>query len=359
MALRLLCCRGMPSVARFHSLVHSPHKLLKQSAGDRQLAILRYTRSGRNTRVESFAPKQTIVPTEAQGIVIESGYIDPSKIWRSFLFTVAFTTGSFVGVSIWEYETVRARAMKALRSKLSTNWFRERAKQHRQEMEQWQRELSGWWSRLSPGERVFAPICALNAVVYGLWRIPRLAPTMVKYFASNPAAKAVCWPMVLSTFSHYSLFHILANMYVLHSFSHAAVATLGREQFLGMYLSAGVIASFASHVLKTVSRQPGLSLGASGAIMAVLAYVCTQYPDTQLSILFLPMYTFSAGAAIKVIMGVDMAGVLLGWKIFDHAAHLGGAMFGLFWCYFGAHNLWPLREHFVGYWHELRGPPKK
>lgn len=186
--------------------------------------------------------------------------------------------------------------------------------------------------------------------------------------------------MLLSTFSHYSLLHIAANMYVLHSFSHAAVGTLGKEQFLGMYLSAGVLASFASNLFKTVVRQPGLSLGASGAIMGVLGYVCCQYPDTQLSIVFLPMFTFSAGTvssflvnicvlllclanckfqAFKVIMGFDLAGVLLGWRVFDHAAHLGGALFGMFWAYYGSQRVWPLREHFVGYWHELRGPPKK
>jgi len=33
--------------------------------------------------------------------------------------------------------------------------------------------------------------------------------------------------------------------------------------------------------------------------------------------------------AIKVIVAVDAAGVLLGWRFFDHAAHLGGATFGM------------------------------
>jgi hypothetical protein len=33
--------------------------------------------------------------------------------------------------------------------------------------------------------------------------------------------------------------------------------------------------------------------------------------------------------AIKVIMGIDAAGVVMGWKLFDHAAHLGGALFGM------------------------------
>lgn len=63
--------------------------------------------------------------------------------------------------------------------------------------------------------------------------------------------------------------------------------------------------------------------------MAVLGYICTQYEDSQLSILFLPMLTFKAGTAIKFILGIDVAGCVLGWKLFDHAAHLGGALFGM------------------------------
>lgn len=129
--------------------------------------------------------------------------------------------------------------------------------------------------------------------------------------------------MFLSTFSHYSMFHLFANMYVLHSFSNAGVLSLGKEQFLGVYLSAGVIASLSSILYKTVTSKAGLSIGAvsffgwydmiqiyiflhiftslfansqSGAIMAIVAYVCVKYPDTQLSILFLPMLNFSAGA---------------------------------------------------------------
>lgn len=106
------------------------------------------------------------------------------------------------------------------------------------------KELENHWQRLSPGEKFFLPIALVNIVVFGLWRIPRLQPFMMKYFCSNPAARVVCWPMALSTFSHYSLFHIFANMYVLYSFSNIAVAALGQEQLLGMYLGAGVVSTF-------------------------------------------------------------------------------------------------------------------
>lgn len=68
--------------------------------------------------------------------------------------------------------------------------------------------------------------------------------------------------MFLSTFSHYSGLHLFANMYVLHSFCNPAIISLGKEQFLGLYLSAGVVASFASILYKSVTAQAGLSLGA-------------------------------------------------------------------------------------------------
>jgi rhomboid-like protein len=45
--------------------------------------------------------------------------------------------------------------------------------------------------------------------------------------------------MVLSSFSHYSVFHMVANMYVLWTFSTSIVSLLGREQFIAVYLSAG------------------------------------------------------------------------------------------------------------------------
>lgn len=90
----------------------------------------------------------------------------------------------------------------------------------------------------------------------------------------------------------------------------------------------------------------------SGAIMTILAAVCTKMPEAKLAIIFLPMFSFSAAnvrhaspaapvwlfhhvltplslQALKAIVAMDTAGVVLGWKFFDHAAHLGGALFGM------------------------------
>ena len=118
---------------------------------------------------------------------------------------------------------------------------------------------------------------------------------MIKWFTSNPAGSVTCLPMVLSTFSHYSLVHLGCNMVALHSFMGTAVHELGKKQFLGVYLSAGVFSSLASMLYKVASRSAGShSLGASGAIMAVLGMFGTIHPDATLQIIFLPMVTFTA-----------------------------------------------------------------
>ncbi|XP_037951378.1 presenilins-associated rhomboid-like protein, mitochondrial isoform X2 [Teleopsis dalmanni] len=260
--------------------------------------------------------------------------------------------GTFMGATILEYENTRNMMIeKARQSKL--NWMQRRPNVANNYWNNLKTDLKQLWHQLGPGEQVFAPIFAFNLLVFGLWRVPRFRQVMTTYFCSNPVGKVVCWPMFLSTFSHYSTVHIFANMYVLHSFSNAAVLSLGKEQFLAVYLSGGVIASLASIVYKAARSQAGLSIGASGAIMAILAYVCTQYPDTKLSILFLPTLVFSASSAIKVIMSIDLIGCVMGWKFFDHAAHLGGALFGLFYAYFG-HEVWQKRLPFLTMYHNFR-----
>ncbi|XP_012057293.1 PREDICTED: presenilins-associated rhomboid-like protein, mitochondrial [Atta cephalotes] len=279
---------------------------------------------------------------------IEIGTVSSAKLWKHLGFTIMFSGATIAGAAIWEYERIRSQTYRLIH----------RYRQFRIKRTGWKSEMESWWQNLTEGQKMFVPICFINAVIFLLWRVPTLQKTMVRYFCANPASSASCWSMVLSTFSHYSVIHLAANMYVLHSFSTIAVTALGKEQFLALYLSSGVISSFASHVYKNMFGMPGLSLGASGAIMGILGFVCTQYPDIRLCIVFLPILTFTAGMAIKGIMALDVVGCILGWKYFDHAAHLGGALFGIFWQVWGNANIWQKREPLLSLWHEFREPPR-
>uniref|UniRef100_A0A2K6B226 Presenilin-associated rhomboid-like protein, mitochondrial n=1 Tax=Macaca nemestrina TaxID=9545 RepID=A0A2K6B226_MACNE len=212
-------------------------------------------------------------------------------------------------------------------------------------------EINKWWNNLRDGQRTVTGITAANVLVFCLWR-----RTMIRYFTSNPASKVLCSPKLLSTFRHFSLFHMAANTYVLWSFSSSIVNILGQEQFMALYLSAGVISNFVSYVGKVATGRYGPSLGASGTIAAV----CTKIPEGRLAIIFLPMFTFTARNALKAIIAVDTAGMIRGWKFFDHATHLGGALCEIWYDTYGHELIWKNRELLVKIWHEIRtnGPKK-
>ncbi|KAM4701650.1 presenilin-associated rhomboid-like protein, mitochondrial isoform 1-T5 [Discoglossus pictus] len=277
------------------------------------------------------------------------------QLYKPFLFTVGFSGCSFGAAAIWQYEALKFR-MKNYLDDIRADWL-EKLRPPKQG--DFRKQVNEWWNNLSDGQRTVSGIVAANILVFCLWRVPSMQRTMLKYFTSNPASRTLCLPMVLSTFSHFSLFHMAANMYVLWSFSSSIVSMLGREQFFAVYMSAGVVSTFASYVCKVATGRFGPSLGASGAIMTILAAVCTKMPEARLAIIFLPMFTFTAGNALKVILALDSAGLILGWKFFDHAAHLGGALFGIWYALYGHEMIWKKREPLVKMWHEFRtGPPR-
>uniref|UniRef100_A0A1B6LW71 rhomboid protease n=1 Tax=Graphocephala atropunctata TaxID=36148 RepID=A0A1B6LW71_9HEMI len=221
---------------------------------------------------------------------------------------------------------------------------------------QFRQHVHNWWHNLSLGDKTFVPICAINVLVFLAWMVPAWQPIMARYFTAGLASGTLCWPMLLSVFSHYSILHLGANMFVLHSFSERAVNALGREQFVGLYLSAGMVSSFTSYLFKAIIKSPSSSLGASGAVMCVLGYFCCKYPESRLAIIFLPQFNFEAITGLKALLCMDTVGCLLRWSFFDHAAHLGGSLFGIAWFYWGQEYIWRKREPLISLWHSIRGP---
>ncbi|XP_054625274.1 presenilins-associated rhomboid-like protein, mitochondrial [Dunckerocampus dactyliophorus] len=289
------------------------------------------------------------------------------KLFKPLMFTVGFTGCSFGAAAILQYETIKSR-VRILRDEESDKFLQ--GSTDMVHWHDWWNQLTGFqrqlillmsaaddlWSSLTEGQKIVTGIIAVNATVLCCWRIPSLQRSMLKYFTSNPASKRQCLPMVLSCFSHYSIIHMMANMYVLWMFSSGIVSLLGREQFVAVYMSAGVISTMVSYACKTFSGRIYPSLGASGAVMAVLAAVCANVPEAKLGIIFLPMVSLTAGNALKALVAMDTVGLLLGWRLFDHAAHLGGALFGTWYVTYGHKLIWSKREPLVKMWHDIRSP---
>merc|ERR1711990_1367108 len=97
-----------------------------------------------------------------------------------------------------------------------------------------------------------------------------------------------------------------------------------------------------------------VSVGASGAILGLVGAVCMQFPDAKLAIIFIPMFPFAAKYALAGLIGLDTAGVLLRWKLFDHAGHLGGTLFGVGFVTFAQNYISKFQKELVQVWHSLR-----
>ncbi|KAJ2796314.1 hypothetical protein H4R21_004766 [Coemansia helicoidea] len=191
------------------------------------------------------------------------------------------------------------------------------------------------WYRKSAGARCVYTLVGLNAVVFGMWRIPRLLPLMARSFLHDPRS-GLSYTLLTSSFSQREVGHLVFNMFALVSFGTSVADAMGAEHFLAFYLSAGVASSLASHLLAPL--RPALilpSLGASGAVYSVIAATAMLFPDAQVALIFLPFMPFTVSQAFKALMAYDLVGAVLGWRAFGHIAHFSGGLFGVAyftWC---------------------------
>jgi membrane associated rhomboid family serine protease len=157
-----------------------------------------------------------------------------------------------------------------------------------------------------------------------------------------------------------NLFHIVFNMFTLWIFGSILEKYWGSQKFLLFYLICGVGASIvielfipfsAQQFIKTASEIPeGVSklqlieayeeqysaIGASGAIMGLMAAFAYLFPNTELYVMFIPI-PLKAKYVIPFFILIDVFGGLHQIKgdNVGHFAHLGGALIGfllvLFW----------------------------
>ncbi|KAL3098556.1 hypothetical protein niasHT_021415 [Heterodera trifolii] len=197
--------------------------------------------------------------------------------------------------------------------------------------------------RKTEAAKLIWTIIGANVAIFLLWRVPTLVPLLWQYFSSGVASKSLCMPMLFSVFSHQNLMHLFFNMYVLNSFAIGAITLLGSSQFLAMYLSGGLFSSWVSLCQKAVMRSTMPSLGASGAICAVVGYICAKLPDTRVHIIFLPMFTFSAEYALYGLIAFELLCMFRILPIhrfipLDNSAHVAGLLFGMYYANYGEQN---------------------
>lgn len=197
------------------------------------------------------------------------------------------------------------------------------------------------WMSLKESQRTMIGIVGLNSLVMIAWRVPGLEKFMRRYFLHSINSHPIT--MLTSTFSHRAPLHFGFNMLALWSFGQLLHDRFGREHFLAFYLTSGLAASMGSHAYKLWRSDYASSLGASGALFGV-AGACAHIPNIKISLIFLPFQSFPLEHALPVIMAFDLYGLIRGWKTFDHAAHLSGALFGYGFYSISSKKIWANRR---------------
>jgi rhomboid-like protein len=167
---------------------------------------------------------------------------------------------------------------------------------------------------------------------------------------------------VTSLFMHGSFTHILFNMFTLYMFGTILERYWGPKRFLLFYFICGICSSALTQVTIPFSVDQMIAsgefkdallqyskkevaeglinqyseLGASGAIMGVMAAFAYLFPNTELYVMLIPI-PVKAKYVIPFFVLIDLLGGIYHIKgdNIGHFAHLGGALTGfllvLYW----------------------------
>lgn len=156
----------------------------------------------------------------------------------------------------------------------------------------------------------------------------------------SPGAQPATWETIFTAmFLHASFLHILGNMVFLAVFGPTVEDSMSRPRYLAFYLLGGLVALAAQVASSPDSVGP--TLGASGAIAAVLGGYILMYPRAKiLSLVFIIFFVTIVELPALVMLGIwiaeqlalgldGLASTVGGGAGVAYFAHIGGFGFGL------------------------------
>jgi len=133
--------------------------------------------------------------------------------------------------------------------------------------------------------------------------------------------------LLTSGFVHADLGHLLFNMITFYSFAFPLERRIGTARFVALYFT-GLLASGVGTCLKHRNDPNYASLGASGAILAVLFASIVYFPTQSLYIIPIPLPIPAPLFAIGYLIYTWFSSKRSTGRI-NHDAHLSGALTGL------------------------------
>ena len=158
----------------------------------------------------------------------------------------------------------------------------------------------------------------------------------LRFFSMSPNWKFILlhpWVPITSIFLHESFGHILWNMLSFYWFGRIVGDLLGNHRVLPLYLLGGLVGGGLYFVAAqfhwlSLGLSSEMVLGASAAVMAMVACAATIAPDYIFNLLFIGPVKLKYIAFILFFL--DLISIADRSNTGGHLAHLGGAAFGLF-----------------------------
>jgi membrane associated rhomboid family serine protease len=166
----------------------------------------------------------------------------------------------------------------------------------------------------------------INAIVFIAQLVFDSSLGLTNILALYPYNSGLFKPYQLVThmFAHGGFLHILFNMYALWIFGSVLERMWGPKKFLIFYLVCGLAAGLTQMFF--VTNAP--AIGASGAIMGLLAAFAYTFPNTEFFIIPFP-FPIKAKYMAAIFAAFDIFGGFAGTDNVAHFAHLGGLAMGL------------------------------
>ena len=168
-------------------------------------------------------------------------------------------------------------------------------------------------------------IIALNILIFlfsnNQWSIHQIFGVSTNNF--------IIWQPLTYMFFHGGITHLFFNMFLLWMFGNQLQKLWGPIKFLTYYLTTGIGAGILIYLF-----SDGVTIGASGAVMAILFAYGYIYPNQMLFLWFIPM---KAKHAILILIFMEIAQELSRNPLdnISHIGHLGGMLIGFLYLKFG------------------------
>lgn len=173
---------------------------------------------------------------------------------------------------------------------------------------------------------------AIPTIVFSILKLFNINIDFLSYvsLSSNPHELLTKpWSIISYAFFHAGILHILFNLLMLNFAGRIFTTFFTQKQFLSLYLVSAIFAGIlyiASYMIfPALINSSSVLIGASGAVMAILAATATYQPMMELR-LFL-FGTVKLVYVVLIFLFIDLIQLPIN-NTGGHIAHLGGALFG-------------------------------